>query len=177
MSTKRAYNSKTSPISGGQIKKLHALANALGWDKEQYRDTLHAQTRKESSLELTFNQAAALMDDWERKAVAAGVWKQKLHSPYKPYGKNDRAPYGRKYTDMDGRPGFASGAQLRLIDAMWNQITRAEGEEVREKALNSFVNRIAMVAGIRMLKSWQVEKIIRALEAMGAEHKNKGVTP
>lgn len=176
MTTKRAYNSKTSPISGGQIKKLHALANAMGWDKEQYRDNLHAQTRQESSLKLTFNQAAALMDDWESKAVGAGVWKQKLHSPFKPYGRKEHAPYGRplKYTDMDSRPGFASGAQCRLIDAMWSQVTRAEGDEDTEKALNSFCHRITGVAGLRMVKTWQVEKIVKALEAMGAVAKTKG---
>jgi hypothetical protein len=75
MSTKRAYNSKTSPVSAGQIKKLHTLANAMGWDKEQYRDNLQAQTGKESSLKLIFDQAGALIDDWERKAAGAGVWK------------------------------------------------------------------------------------------------------
>lgn len=176
MTTKRAYNSKTSPISGGQIKKLHALSNAMGWDKEQYRDNLQEQTGKESSLKLTFDQAGALIDDWESKAAGAGVWKQKLHSPYKPYHKKDHAPYGRslKYTDMDSRPGFASGAQCRLIDAMWNQVTRAEGEEAAGVALNSFCHRITGVAGLRMVKVFQVEKIIKALEAMGAVIKPSG---
>ena len=78
---------------------------------------------------------------------------------------------------MGSRPGFASGAQCRLIDAMWSQVTRAEGEEATEKALNNFCNRIAGVAGLRMVKGWQVEKIVKALEGMGAVAKTKGGTP
>lgn len=174
MSTKRAYNSKTSPISGGQIKKLHALANAMGWDKDQYRDNLQVQTGKESSLTLTFNQAGALIDDWERKAVAGGVWKQKLHSPYKPYSKKDHAPYGKKYTDMAGRPGFASGAQCRKIDAMWSQVARAETGEPRDKALDTFIRNRFGVAGLRMLPMNDVGRVIKALEGMGAQQKSTG---
>ncbi|MEI8133008.1 MAG: phage protein GemA/Gp16 family protein [Leptolinea sp.] len=180
MSTKRAYNSTTSPISGGQIKKLHALANAMGWDKEQYRDNLQAQTRQETSLKLTFNQAGSLIEDWERKAVAGGVWKQIGSKPVQGsrLQTTNQEPVqprtGLKFTDMDGRPGFASGSQCRLIDALWSQVTRAEDEEAKEKALNSFCHRISGVAGLRMVKMFQVEKIIKALEAMGAVIKKSG---
>jgi phytoene/squalene synthetase len=75
---------------------------------------------------------------------------------------------------MDSRPGFATGKQLRMLDAMWSQVTRAEDEESKEKALNSFCHRIAGVAGLRMLKIYQVEKIVKALQKMGAEIKPSG---
>lgn len=172
MNTKRAYNSKTSPVSAGQIKKLHSLANAMGWDDEQYRDNMHTQTGKSTSLKLTFNQADALLNDWERKAVAAGVWKTKTNPSRPPFTKGGANK--TKYADLDGRPGFATGGQCRLIDAMWSQVSFTEVGEARESALNHFIKRISGVDGLRFLKRRQVEKVVKAIEAMGAEHKNKG---
>ena len=150
-------------IAPSQIKAIHTAIHKLGIDDENYRHILHSRFGVTSCKDLTWRQAEELL--------------QSLNGTSPPHkGEGGRRPgegAGKKYQDMDGRPGFASGAQLRLIDALWSQITRAEGEEAIEKALNSFVNRIAHVAGIRMLKSWQVEKIVRALEGMGAEKKEQ----
>jgi hypothetical protein len=150
---------KINPISPRQIKAIHAIKGKLGLDDDAYRDILQSRFKAASCKFLTWMQAEELLE-----TLNGG-------GPSRP-AKPQRRP-ALKYQDMDSRPGFASSAQLRLIDAMFSQVTRAEGEEAIEKALNSFVNRIAHVAGLRMLKSWQVEKIVKALEAMGAEHKNK----
>lgn len=158
-------------IAPSQIKAIKTVIGKMGMDDEDYRHMLHSRFNGVTSCkDLTWQQAEELLEHLN------GQGKNKLHSPYKPYSKKDHAPYGRnlKYTDMDSRPGFASGAQCRLVDAMWNQVTRAENEEDAEKALNSFCNRILGVAGLRMVKTWQVEKIIKALETMGAVIKRPG---
>ena len=171
-------------IAPSQIKAIHAVKGKLSLDQETYwemlrnhgcndRDCNDGQPPHPTSKDLSWRSAEELLEHLN------GQGKQKLHSPFQPYSRKEHAPYGRslKYTDMDSRPGFASGAQCRLIDAMWSQVTRAEGEEAIEKALNSFCNRIAGVAGLRMVKGWQVEKIVKALEGMGAVAKTKGGTP
>lgn len=143
-------------IAPSQVKAIHAVLHKLGIDDETYRHILHSRYGVTSCKGLTWRQAEELLESLNGTPPA-----HKSHTSHKSH-------HGRKYQDMDSRPGFANGAQLRLVDAMFHQITRAEGEEAIEKALNSFVNRIAHVAGLRMLKGWQVEKIVAALEGMGA---------
>lgn len=157
---KTAKKASTSYVKGriapSQIKAIHAVINKLGLDDDAYRELLKGRYNAKSCKDLSWRQAEELLESLNGKP-----------SPSAP----SRRTKVLKYTDMDGRPGFASGAQLRLIDAMFAQITRAEGEEAIEKALNSFCNRILHVAGLRMVKGWQVEKIVKALEGMGAVKK------
>lgn len=141
-------------IAPSQIKAIHATCSKLGIDDENYRHILHSRYGVTSCKDLSWRQAEDLLSN--------------LNSSPSP------TRHSIKYSDMDGRPDFASGAQCRLIDAMWSQVARADEGESRDKALDGFCRRIAGVAGLRMVKRWQVEKIIKALEAMGAEHKLSG---
>ena len=145
-------------IAPSQIKAIHAVVGKLGIDDENYRHILHSRYGATSCKDLSWRQAEELLESLNGQGKG---------------GRPQSAPTRHilKYQDMDSRPGFASGAQLRLVDAMWNQVTRAEGDEAQEKALDSFCRRIAGVAGLRMVKGWQIEKIVKALEAMGAEKK------
>ena len=146
-------------ITPRQIKAIHAVVGKLGLDDDHYREILMERYRAKSCKELNWREAEELLGTLNGGPVVGA------------------APCGRppmKYTDMDGRPGFANGGQLRLVDAMWSQVTRTDNEEDKTKALDSFCSRIAKVAGLRMLKAWQVERIVKALEAMGAVAKTKG---
>ena len=146
-------------IAPSQIKAIHAVVGRLGMDDDAYREMLKGRYQAKSCKDLTWRQAEELLESLNGQGKG---------------GRPQSAPtrqHTLKYTDMDARLGFASGAQLRLVDAMWDQVTRAENEEAKEKALNSFCTRITGVAGLRMLKGWQVEKIVKALEAMGAVKK------
>lgn len=155
-------------IQPRQIKAIHAAKNKHGIDQSTYwvmlrgygckdRDCGDGQPPHPTSKDLTWSQAEELLDHLNGTSGAS--------RPGRGRGKQ------RPYEDMDGRPGFANGAQCRLIAAMFAQVTRAVGEDAIEKALNSFCNRIVGVAGLRMVKGWQVEKIVKALEAMGAVKK------
>lgn len=151
-------------IAPSQIKAIHAVVNKLGMDDETYRHVLHSRCGVTSCKDLSWRQAEELLE-----GLNGG--KADKRGSGKPHQRFTASTHTLKYQDMDGRPGFASGAQLRLIDAMWDQVTRAEDEEAKEKALDGFCRKIAQVAGLRMVKGWQVEKIIKAMEAMGAVKK------
>lgn len=153
MSATATAHGRRHAIAPKQIKAIHAAVKAQGIDDTTYRlrlKTYGALTCKD----LTWQQATELLDSLNGKAPSAG---------------RNKLPY----EDLDGRPGFASGSQCRLVAAMFSQVTRvaAVDKEGRDKALNSFCNRILGVAALRMVRSYQVEKIIKALESMGAEHK------
>lgn len=151
-------------IAPSQIKAIHAVIHKLGMDDGDYRAILDSRYKAKSCKDLSWRQAEELLE-----SLNGG--KAEMRGSGKPHQRINASSHLLKYQDMDGRPGFASGAQLRLIDAMWNQVTRAEGYDAQEKALDGFCRRVAQVAGLRMVKGWQVEKIIKALEAMGAVKK------
>lgn len=178
-SKKQAIAYVKGTIAPSQIKAIHATCGKLGLDDDTYRAMLMDRYGVDSCKRLTWRQAKELLESLNGGNSPQPPLTSRGGAKAPPLnlrgGGGGVSLYagegGLKYTDLDHRPGFASGAQCRLIDAMFHQITRAEGEEAIEKALNSFVNRICHVAGIRMLKSWQVEKIVKALEGMGAVKK------
>jgi len=59
-----------------QIKLIHTLKGALGFDDDTYRAIL-AGYGVASSTRLNSLQAARLVKDLEEKALASGVWKKK----------------------------------------------------------------------------------------------------
>lgn len=151
-------------IAPSQIKAIHAVINKLGIDDDTYRHILSERYKAKSCKDLSWKQAEELLESLNGGKAGMG-------ESGKPHHRITASPHPLKYTDMNSRPGFASGAQLRLVDAMWDQVTRTEDEAAKEKALDSFSCRILGVAGLRMVKSWQVEKLVKALEAMGAVKK------
>lgn len=151
----RSEARRTAPvkmIDRGQIKTIHALKGRLGLDENTYRAALSTYG-VESSKGLTWRHAEELIADLRIKAGQP----------------SDRRRLPRqRHADMDSRPGMATGAQCRLLEALWSQVSRAEAGS-REIALNHFVKRILGVDALRFIKSYQVEKLVRAMEAMGAE--------
>lgn len=140
-------------IDRGQIKTIHTLKGKLGLDDATYRAALSTYG-VESSTALAWRQAEDLIADLRDKA---GQPSDRFHLPRK------------RHADMDGRPGMATGAQCRLLEAMWAQVSRAEPGEAREKAFNKFIKRITGVESLRFVKIYNVERIVKALEGMGAE--------
>ena len=149
---------KLHAISPRQIKAIHTALSRHGIADDVYRLRLATYGAK-SCKDLTRQQAEELLDGLNGKTATSH--------------KSPVTSHRLQYSDLDNRPGFASGAQLRLVAAMFAQVTHAPAEdpEGREKALNAFVNRITGVAALRMVRTYQVEKIVKALESMGAIHK------
>lgn len=139
-------------ITPAQIKKIHALKTALGLDDAAYRTALSA-CGVETSKSLSFSGAAELIDDFEQKAVKAGLWKKISWS----------APESR-------REGFASPAQLALIESLWAEVSNAPNKKT---SLRHFVTRQAKVSDPRFLRDCDASKVICALKAMQKQKKRR----
>ena len=135
----------------GQIKKLHALKRALAFDDATYRAVLE-RFGAASSKDLSPRALARCIEQLEQDAAEAGVWQAR-----------GGAPAPRK------RPGAASDAQLRLIAALWKQVSRQPTEADRKKALEAFTKRITGKPTLAWCGQRDVEKLVSALEAMGAK--------
>ncbi len=152
----KAHKQAGPPISAAQIKKLHTLKTALKFDNETYRAALDNAAGVTSSKDLTIQQAAALIDDWQTKATAAGVWKT-------------RQPKAKKFDDLENRRGVVAMAtvpQMRMIEAIWGEVSRATEPEARATGLRHFIKRIAKVDSLRFLDREGASAVINALTAM-----------
>ncbi len=142
---------KSTGSMPGQIKKLHALKRALGLDDATYRAVLE-RFGVASSKELSPRAMASCLDYLEAQAVETGGWQAR-----------GGAPAPRR------RPGAASDAQLRLVATLWRQVSRQPTDAARKTALESFVKRIAGKPKLAWCGQRDVEKLVQAMEAMGAK--------
>lgn len=70
-----------------------------------------------------------------------------------------------KYNNLANRDkSMATPAQLRKIEAMWNDVARVKEPQAREKALKNYIKRIVGKDDMRFLTAVDVRKIIYALE-------------
>jgi len=146
------------PINGRQIKQIHAIVGKLGMADDEYRALLQGMFGAASCKELSWAEAEDLVAELNGKAG---------NPPRPPFAKGGSV-HGKLYADLDGRPGMATGAQCRMIAGMWADVSRMPDAESREKALLQFLYRIVGVHHFRFLRAYKVEKVVKALEAMGA---------
>jgi len=139
-------------IDGTQIKLIHTLKGALRLDDATYREMLACRFRKRTSKDLLHSEAADLIREMEAHAVSQGVWRRKE----------------KKYDRYADRPGFASPKQLRMIEGMWKDVSRAATAEDRATALRHFLLRIVGVEDLRFLEPEHVRKVVNALKTMKA---------
>ncbi len=134
-----------SAIRIDQIKAIHTVKGSIGMTDDAYRDMLWDSFRVKTSKALDAVQAARLLIHLNRLAGRTGRRFEHL---------------GERGRDM------ASPKQLRMIEAMWAGVSRAEGASARASALNKFIARITGVTDIRFLPKYDVRKVIRALKSM-----------
>ena len=135
-----------------QIKLIHVLKGALSLDDPTYRELLLSRFRKNTSKKLTYSEASDLIREMEAHAVSVGVWRRKE----------------KRYDRFGHRPGFASPKQLRMIEGMWKDVSRAQTEEDRKTALRHFLMRIVGIEDLRFLEPEHVRKVVNALKTMKA---------
>jgi hypothetical protein len=141
-----------SRITAGQIKKIHALANALAIDEDTYRAALESRFGASTSKALTLREAGKLIDEWEYEAIRQHVWRQ--------------SEAREKFMKRPYIPGMATPSQLRLIDTLWQEVSREVIQEKRDKNLRHYIQRIAKVADVRFLTSDAARKVITAIKKM-----------
>lgn len=138
-------------LSLPQLRKIQMLRKALKLDDGEYYGLLESYGVNHCN-ELTFGQAGLVIKSLEETAVGCGIWEKK-DSP-------------KKYDHLKNRePEMATPAQLRKIDAMWNDVSYAPVEK-RETALRKFLFGLVHVSDMRFLTMEKVRKVIRALETM-----------
>lgn len=131
-----------------QYRQIHGLVRLLGLDDAAYHDMLRDRYQVESSKQLSTQQRSSLI-----KSLREQV-----------HGKV------QKFNELSGRAKHkASPAQLRAIEAMWAQVSRAETSEDRRKALNAFCKRLTGVEVVTWICKDDAKVLIKAIHAMGAQ--------
>ena len=150
-------------ITQAQVRQIHILKAKLGMDDDTYRALLAAHGVS-SSKELSLRDAITLIDQLTARAVTAGVWvKPKSRSERERIGPGSASACSRAISDM------ASRAQINMLEALWSQVSRMQDAASRRQAFDRFIHRRFHRGGLMMVEKGLVEKIVRALEAMGAE--------
>lgn len=164
--------STARPITAAQIKRIHTIIHILGISDENYRAALESRFGVTTCKDLTLLQAKSFIDELQELAHKD---QQERYSRERAAARaRAEAERPKKFDELDNRPGMASAAQLRKIEAMWADISIVDDLEARARALRRFVSRVAKVDGLRFLDSESAGKIINALNAMQRQGENSG---
>lgn len=147
-------------ISSQQIRKIKTLQHKLGLSDKEYRNRL-AEHWVDSCKDLTYDEANDFIEQLVAEAILKSEWKV-----YSATGK-------KKYDDLGLRKGMASPRQLRMIEAMWKDVSYTHAAGKRQTALRRFLFKIVGVEDLSFLTSNKVQKIVNALEAMKNERRGK----
>lgn len=88
-------------------------------------------------------------------------------------GPRTSGNFKTRYDDLGRRPGFATPAQLRGLEASWMEVSRMHTREQKERALKAFLKRIVGVDEMRFVESRHVRQIRQAIESMHAQQVRK----
>ncbi|MBQ9149478.1 DUF1018 domain-containing protein [bacterium] len=146
-------NSKQRQLIG-YFRKLLKIS------EEAYQEIL-ASYSVESSKELSYTEAQELLNNLKDKAITFKLYQPKTSKQH------------LKYENMYARYGYATPKQLRMIESMWNNVTRQNGDKNKEIALNHFVKRIVGKEHIKFITQKDVSKLKMAIENMAIKNKEE----
>ncbi|MGN1124598.1 MAG: regulatory protein GemA [Candidatus Gastranaerophilaceae bacterium] len=138
-----------------QRQDLGYMRKLMGFDDDIYYEMMFNRYGVRSSKDLTQKQINEYINYLRDNAIQTGAFKPK--ASFNKYKYNNLANRDKK---------MASPKQLRKIEAMWLDRTKAKTNEEKAKALKSFIKRITGKEGITFLTAVDVRKIINALENM-----------
>lgn len=144
-----------------QIKLIHVLKNQLRMTRDDYEAMLYG-FGVESSTQLSDADANTFQNKLIEMGISAGVWKQR--------GRNSNKK--QKYEDLAGRPDMATPKQLRMIESVWADVSRAENDEARAIALRHFLARFNC-SDIRFASKSVASMIINALLKMKSDKERR----
>jgi hypothetical protein len=137
-------------IRPDQIKTIHALKRTLGLTEEVYRDMLKDACSVTSSKDIRSAGEAEQLIRALRALTGA--------TPY-PQGK-------AKYEHLGERPGMATPKQLRMIEAMWADVSFQPSSKAREKALQTLLLDRYRIGGILWIEDSDVQRVVKGLQQM-----------
>lgn len=145
-------------ITNRQKKKIHTIVHTLEMSDKDYRGLLRKWFEVETCLKLNYGQAEVCIQRLAYIAAKTNKWEHR---------EDNRT----KYNELGRRPGMASPAQLRMIEAMWADVSYQKTSGEKGRALDRFIFNYFHISSLRFLESRQAKKIIRVLEEM---EKSKG---
>lgn len=134
-------------ITISQIKKIHILKNIIGLDDETYLKMLKSFDVI-TSKKLTLGEATILIDILEEQAIAMGRWQKR----------------NKKYSDLTRSNNMASGAQLRMIEAMWREISYFDTDKFAKKSLRKYLKQKFKTDDIMFLTKTKANKVIHSIK-------------
>lgn len=161
---RKTQKQSDKPITAAQIKRIHTIVHILRISDDNYRAALDSRFNVTSCKDLTLMQAKSFIDELEKLALNVQVERDQAERDT-AYQKTE-AERPKRFDNLDNRPGMATGAQLRKIEAMWADISFVPDHDARGRALRRFIHRITGVADMRFLDSQGATKVINALNAM-----------
>ncbi|MEW6115352.1 MAG: regulatory protein GemA [Nitrospirota bacterium] len=149
------------PIDKRQIRKIHTLKSALKLSDDEYREKVQEiHGFSGTSKDLTYDEAETLIRAMESEALSKGVWQRRVSRK-------------SKYEYLGDREGMATPKQLRMIEAIWKDVSRYHAEDERARALRSFLFKRFKVSDVKFITSRQASKIIWSLFNMSREGKQQ----
>lgn len=135
-----------------QKQIIHTLLSRLKIDDDLYREMLAQRFPKQCTKDMKYScsylsEMQANKFIWELQ----GYLKQQKYKPY---------------DELKGRPGMAKPEQLRMISALWSQVSRQKSQKDKQKALRKFLEHHFHIASERWIEDWMVGKIIYTLKIM-----------
>ena len=137
-------------ITPEQVKLIHVYKSKLKMPDEDYRERvrfLHGSST--TCKDLTCNQAAELLREMEFIA----------------YMQGDEFVPGRKYEELGQREDMATPKQLRMIEALWKDVSHYKHSAERARALRAFLKRFG-VSDMRFISQPSVRAIVAAMKSM-----------
>lgn len=130
-----------------QIRKIHILKNILHLDDDTYVDMLMS-FGVTTSKNLTFSEAGILIEILEEQAVDMSLCQKQA----------------KKYETLKRSEKMATPAQLRMIEAMWREISYFDTFEFAQKSLRAFLKNKFKTDHILFLTRKKANKVIHAIE-------------
>lgn len=155
---------KSKPITAAQIRRIHTILHVLGISDENYRAALESQFGVTTCKDLTMLEAKSFLDELDKQALKTD--RERYQAKMNKAAEEFAGKQPKRFDDLDNRPGMASAAQLRKIEATWQEISIIPEVEPRARALRRFIQRITGVADIRFLDAEMAGKVINAMNAM-----------
>jgi phage gp16-like protein len=155
---------KSKPITAAQVKRIHTILHVLGISDENYRAALDSRFNVTTCKDLTVQEAKNFIDEMEK--LARKTDREHYQTKMNKAAEEFAGKQPKRFDDLDNRPGMASAAQLRKIEAGWQGVSIIPEAAPRAKALRRFIQRIAAVADIRFLDAEMAGKVINAINAM-----------
>lgn len=151
------------PSTPEQRRLIGYLRKILCIGADVYYEMLWNTYGVESSKDLNKNQADRIIAQLKNKAIGLGKWQPRSKYAFKK----------TKFDNLKDRDiNSPTSKQLRMIDAMWTDVSRQTNDIKRANAFNKFLQRITGKSGIRFLVKSDIQKVVKALKNM-KEQENK----